>query len=284
MSDRTPPPDPPPHRYSGISSDQPGESPGETEPPESSPAALRTDGPPYTSPWSILDAIAAVVLWFLLAVIIGGTFVYIARTVMDGIYVDALAVAFGSIAVSASVVIWLSVRNPRWIKALFGVRRPTPRDFVIAVAAGITMFVILILGLGNLLQLIINASGGEAPPVQEGLQELVRDPRTAWILLLSTVILAPLGEELLFRGVLVPAIRKHLGSWPAIGISGLLFAMIHFEATTAGYLLVILVLFPAGMAFARLYESRGTLWVPIVAHSVFNLIQVSIALLSGDPL
>jgi membrane protease YdiL (CAAX protease family) len=78
------------------------------------------------------------------------------------------------------------------------------------------------------------------------------------------VVLAPLVEESLFRGILYPAI-KQLG-YPRLALWGtsVLFAALHFNEPT----FVPLVAF--GLVLVRLYEAFGNLLAPIVAHSFFN--------------
>ncbi|HUE37067.1 MAG TPA: CPBP family intramembrane glutamic endopeptidase [Candidatus Acidoferrum sp.] len=79
------------------------------------------------------------------------------------------------------------------------------------------------------------------------------------------VVLAPVAEEFIFRGVLFPFV-KQLGfpktAW--IGIS-LLFALIHATAT------IFIPLFVLALALTWLYEKTGTLMAPIFAHALFNV-------------
>jgi membrane protease YdiL (CAAX protease family) len=56
--------------------------------------------------------------------------------------------------------------------------------------------------------------------------------------------------------------------WPAMGLSGLAFALSHLEA------LAIVILLPVGMFFAWIFHRTGSLLVPIAAHAVFNLVNV----------
>lgn len=241
--------------------------------------------PPYTAPWGLLDCLATGAVWFLLSTLLAILFIVATRSSLSALQIRAFTNALIPVlCIGLSVVIWVGVRNAPWLRLLLGVRRPHLRDIGLGIIGGAALFLVLILGVSNLLAWLIQSLGGENPVVQESLQEMVRDPSTTPILLLSTVIIAPISEELFFRGMLFPALRKHIGSWPAIGASGFLFALTHFEPSTTGYLLVLLVLLPVGMGLARLYEWRGTLWVPIAAHSTYNLIQVVIALQTDAPL
>jgi membrane protease YdiL (CAAX protease family) len=78
------------------------------------------------------------------------------------------------------------------------------------------------------------------------------------------IVLAPVAEEFIFRGMLFPFI-KQLGfpktAW--LGVS-LLFALVH--ATPS----IFIPLFVLAMALTWLYEKTDTLLAPIFAHALFN--------------
>ena len=110
-------------------------------------------------------------------------------------------------------------------------------------------------------------------PVQPVEQQAVQTLRTAssWIQRLAagtvTIVVAPLGEELLFRGILYPTIKQAGFSRLALWVTSLAFAAIHLNAVTFAPLFVLSVL------LILLYEKTNNLVAPIVAHSVFNGIQ-----------
>lgn len=87
-----------------------------------------------------------------------------------------------------------------------------------------------------------------------------------WFLFLSIVVATPLLEELLFRGVVYQTLRGHLGVWPAVLLSALVFAAAHGEP------LQIVRLTLMGMVLAYSYERSGTLLVPIGIHAVQNTV------------
>lgn len=84
-----------------------------------------------------------------------------------------------------------------------------------------------------------------------------------FFILLGTTI-APLCEELCFRGWIYSAFKKRLGVPAGIVASALLFAVLHLSP------LHILPLFALGVAFAVAYERTGSLWVAILMHAVNN--------------
>ena len=257
-------------------------------PPEHSQEWRRTDAAdPARVPWGVGESISAWALWFalLLLDIAAGLATSqnrvpsLALLGLQQLFADPVAQALMLpitltlfIAVTAAFV---NRRHPRKTNLLLGWRRPTWRDAGIGLGAGIVALVVLAWGVGNVLQWIAQALETELPEVQEQFQTLARDRSTAPLLVLSAVVIAPIAEELFFRGMLFQALRKHFSVWPAVGTSAVLFAMTHIQRSTEGYLMVLLIIIPLGMLLAYLYERRGTLLVPILIHATFNLIQVT---------
>jgi hypothetical protein len=81
---------------------------------------------------------------------------------------------------------------------------------------------------------------------------------------LVAIGLAPVAEEVLFRGILYPAVKqagfRRLAFWG----TSVLFAIIH------GNLATLLPLFVLSLALTLLYEMTDNLLAPIVAHAIFN--------------
>ncbi|HEY8961810.1 MAG TPA: type II CAAX endopeptidase family protein [Luteolibacter sp.] len=80
----------------------------------------------------------------------------------------------------------------------------------------------------------------------------------------AAVIVAPICEEIVFRGYLYPAAKRFAGPATAMFCSALLFSLAH------GSLAMLLPLFLLGFAFAWIYERTGSLWAPIFAHFCLN--------------
>jgi membrane protease YdiL (CAAX protease family) len=94
-----------------------------------------------------------------------------------------------------------------------------------------------------------------------------------WLVVVALVILAPIAEELFFRGVVFNALRREGGRrWAYLGSSAL-FAVIHLD------LVVLVPLFLLGLALAWVYERTNNLLAPIAMHATVNAISVAVALL-----
>jgi membrane protease YdiL (CAAX protease family) len=91
-------------------------------------------------------------------------------------------------------------------------------------------------------------------------------PVLAALVMLIVVFVAPLCEEIVYRGLLWGGVERLANRWVAFGVTTLLFAMAHFEFTRTPLLLVVAL----PIAVARLYTGR--LLQSIVAHQVNNLL------------
>jgi membrane protease YdiL (CAAX protease family) len=93
------------------------------------------------------------------------------------------------------------------------------------------------------------------------------------VTLVATVALAPVFEEVIFRGLLYGSLRARLGVWPAVVLSALVFALAH------GYGVVgFASVFLSGGLWAWSYERTRSLLPAIAAHMVNNA-TVAITLL-----
>lgn len=98
-------------------------------------------------------------------------------------------------------------------------------------------------------------------------------------IIITAVIMAPLLEELVFRGVLQTALMRLMKGrrWPAMLITAAVFSAIHgWVVPTQG----LLPLFVLGLVFGYVYERTGSLLTPILAHAVFNAMNIAIAMVS----
>lgn len=88
---------------------------------------------------------------------------------------------------------------------------------------------------------------------------------------LSTVLLTPIAEELIFRGVLTNLFFKPNQFWPKLILSGFIFSIGHMSTTVISFL----IYFYMGMVLAFLYQKTGQLKLSIALHGLNNLIAIS---------
>ena len=95
------------------------------------------------------------------------------------------------------------------------------------------------------------------------------------MVVITTIVVMPVFEEMLFRGLFQSTIRSflaHLGNsrsaWLAISITSLLFALVHPNAAHRP------ALFALAVCLGYAYEKSGSLMRPIFIHSLFNAASV----------
>lgn len=88
-------------------------------------------------------------------------------------------------------------------------------------------------------------------------------------LALFAVAVAPVTEELAFRGALLPALRRLGNPRSARLLSALAFGAVHYESPVAAVAMVIF-----GLFLARLLERTGAILACVVAHMAFNGLTV----------
>jgi len=103
--------------------------------------------------------------------------------------------------------------------------------------------------------------------------ERVHSPELAALLMFCGVVLAPVGEEIMFRWGLYRFARKYGSRWSAAVLSSLVFGAVHFNL---GMFLPVAAL---GFAQTILYEKTGRLAAPITLHALYNFCNFLLAYL-----
>lgn len=106
-----------------------------------------------------------------------------------------------------------------------------------------------------------------------------------FLALCTVIFLAPLIEELLFRGFLQTFLRKHLSRGHAIFLSSLCFSFFHYSPEQGfANIPIIGSLFLLALFLGFLYEKRLSLKAPILLHALFNTTSViNLYFLGGFP-
>ncbi len=119
-------------------------------------------------------------------------------------------------------------------------------------------------------------AGFLAPLLQPDQEDVTRDLGTnkdelgsVAIAAFLIVIAAPLSEELFFRGFMFGGLRRTMSLWPAAVISAIVWGSLHLGAGNVGVAIQLAVF---GVILAWLYERSGTLWAPVLAHTINNTI------------
>ena len=168
--------------------------------------------------------------------------------------------------VTIAVIAWLA-------------RAPGRRPLGVRPAVADLRFVFLGAGLAVALSwatyVVIQAVFGGDTPVQGVVQSAgdAEGPAARWAVVVVSIVLAPVSEELVFRGALLAAVRRWLSArWAAV-VTAAVFALTHlaldFEAATA-----VPALFVMGWVLAAVVQRGGRLAPAVAAHMGFNLVGV----------
>lgn len=116
----------------------------------------------------------------------------------------------------------------------------------------------------------------------ETVGELVLSNRYA--MLFVTIILAPIIEECLIRGLVFGSLHR-TSRWLAYFVSCFLFVFMHnwqyFALYPAGSVLLSCIPYiPAAAALGWVYEKAGTIWAPITLHALINAMSFGLLTLS----
>jgi uncharacterized protein len=226
---------------------------------------------PSATRLGVLDGIG-LVLWTQLAQIL-----VVALVVMVGVDL-ATQPAGVSVVLVAQVVtlggalLWIRGRRVG-ARELWGPAPMRPVHVVVGIAGGFGGTVLA----STTITVLTSLTGPVEPPQQSLRQLLVEGDATAAALAtIAAVVLAPVVEEVVFRGALFRATRDRFGFAAGALLSAGIFALVHVELRQPVYSVSLLVL---GLWLAWLLERTRTLWVPMLAHATFNSVTVVAALL-----
>ncbi|MBI3286764.1 MAG: CPBP family intramembrane metalloprotease [Chloroflexi bacterium] len=120
---------------------------------------------------------------------------------------------------------------------------------------------------------ILLALLGVAPEVPEILPFFGGGLGGFLLAILAGAMLAPLAEEIYFRGFLFAGLRGYIGPAPAIVLSSAIFALFHLSLTLS------VPIFILGCFLAWLYHFSGSLWPSIALHVLRNAAAIGCAYL-----
>ncbi|MDA3924938.1 MAG: type II CAAX endopeptidase family protein [Kiritimatiellae bacterium] len=112
----------------------------------------------------------------------------------------------------------------------------------------------------------------ESQPVIDWLTNPETSLSTRIVIIICAVVIAPVIEEIIFRGLLFPAVLKHNSFIFSALLVGCIFSLVHFHAPSFLSILVLNIFFCAA------YSITGSLITPIVMHMIFNGSATFIAL------
>ncbi len=123
---------------------------------------------------------------------------------------------------------------------------------------------------GILLALAVAAFNSFFPPPEElPIEKLFSTRTNALAVLAASVLIAPLAEELVFRGYIYTLLEGLWGKTPAVILSGVAFGAIHFPQLSGGYVQMA-TLTVVGLVFSGVRARTGNTTTAILLHLGYN--------------
>ena len=218
-------------------------------------------------PWTarqVLIALAVIVVAFLVVI---GSIMGLVQVVDVSGWGEHVILLVATLALQGVMIlsVWIFAVRPaggRW--AVLGFRQIRPISTTLIAIVGITLGQSLVLGYSQFVDWL-------------GIEFLVPgDPFESWdihplsfaIIAFSAVIIAPLFEEIFFRGFMYQAFRKSMAVWLAAILSSLVFGIAHIDPA------IIIPIALLGMILLGIYRWTGNLWSSIITHAGFNAVAV----------
>lgn len=245
--------------------------------------AARTDAEtPPPSPWTVWDVLivsAGALMVFVLA--FAGLQVVFSSAELDlndenlAVWTSILLGALEGVALLGAVY-FLGLRRKNLPWSAVGLRPASGAWWMIA--GFLSLLAIPLTGLIALgVQLLLDL------PLENPQLEFIAPTGFSWTGMIGMFIMgglvAPLAEEVFFRGLLYRWLRGRWGIWIGVIVSSLIFGLLHGEIS-----IVVATAF-LGAIMALVYEYSGSLWMPLMIHAVNNGVKILLlyVMLAIDP-
>ena len=158
---------------------------------------------------------------------------------------------------------WLTIRKYRLSWDSLGIRKFDLAT--IAIGCGLMVFSYIF----NLLYNMALMFKGVQTPYDAS--DIFGSGSSPWLIFLAGIVVAPLVEEIFFRGFLYTGLREKYGWIAAALISSGLFAAVHLQPITMPSIFLL------GLIFAYLYERTESIWPAVIMHFATNTFGLAAA-------
>lgn len=225
--------------------------------------------------WRWYEALAV----YVLGLFVGG---FVALPVFRSIASEDLANVLSSMLVSVVILGvllgWLTRFHPTWRRVIRLPARWWP-ELRVGVGFGLLLYPAIVFVVGVALTALLRSISGHAvtTPEQVG-------TKLSWvgigITMSYALVIAPVGEELFFRGIFFRSIADRHGFAAGAVASGVAFGLVHYvPAPWQDSVLLMATMVVTGVGLAWLYDRRGNLLANMAAHATFNAIGLALIFL-----
>lgn len=218
--------------------------------------------PPSTSGWSGLLSVLIPVGWAVL-VPIGAVAAYVGIALAVGPFTEnpLLGTLVAAAATTAAVVV-LRRWRPSWFAFAPSRPRPSTTPHLWLALAGLAVLAFLAGQAASKWAYLAQGSPGFEASAE------VRQAAGVAVTALLTLVLAPVGEEALFRGLVYPLLRRRIGIVVSTTITAAVFGLVHANVVQ------FVAILPLAVLVALAYERTRTLLPCVLMHVGFNLAAV----------
>lgn len=221
--------------------------------------------PPQKVPWTVRDVwigMVVFILWFLLSAVILLVLSNLSIEINPGLQISLMELLL------LVPVWWLTVRKYRTRWEDLGLRSFESQ------ALGVGCGLMILSFMFNVFYSLFLSQFGLRTQID--LVPIFDQISSPGLLLVGGAIIAPIVEEIFFRGFIYAGLRQKY-SWKTAGaISSGLFALVHFTPTA------LIPIFILGFIFAYLYERSNSLWPAILMHFSTNALALGAAFLAAN--
>jgi membrane protease YdiL (CAAX protease family) len=228
--------------------------------------------------WGISDAVLCWIAGGVVAGIVGIPLYNRLGVDLDPVYTFGLLLPAQQVTVILAIYLVSRWKGRGSLAADFGLRFGLRWADTRALAVGAALEMMLAAAVLPLLTL-----SREAEP-----QQLLRDLNQSrgappvFLFVIGAVVLAPLVEELLYRGLLLRALLRRMEPAGAVFSSAIVFALVHYVGDP-GTLPFLPALTALGVVLGLVALRTGTLKWPILIHAGFNLTTTILFLTAASP-
>jgi membrane protease YdiL (CAAX protease family) len=149
------------------------------------------------------------------------------------------------------------------------------------VTPGLPLFSIAMGGVGLALAVLLLGALIHTPHTENPLTNLLKDPTSLALVAIFGTIIAPVCEELVFRGFLQPVLVRSLGTVGGILAASVPFGLLHFSEYGNSWRHVLLISI-SGVAFGWVRQVTGSTKAAAAMHSAYNAFQFVLLIMAKN--
>lgn len=242
---------------------------------------IRVRPSPLVRPWSLLDAVEVWAALFAAVVGLKLASGVAASAIRSGGRTAALLDAAGYVlaaGIAVGLILRKLARQPTSTRVLLGLAGHPLRGLVRGLLAYGILNAVLVVGLLAFTYLFGSPTMTIQPLQTSQLPRYaLHEPVAAAIYAALAIVVAPLIEEVIFRGFVYAGFRRRFRPGPAIALSAGVFAVTHVSLPLVALMGIALL----AMALGYVYERTRDLWVCVGLHAAHNCLVFVLLLLSA---